>query len=116
MTGRLKKQNDLTITRQFLSGFGLTDKAKKLAGSYAAAKEARMRLPTQKTECSRPVTIGTDSEVVGWHLKSLDYEKLDELQSRLMRLRQLGGHFAELSLSPEAETRMAQLRDFSTGS
>ena len=36
-----------------------------------------MRLPTQKTECSRPVEIGTESESTGWHLKRLDFEKLD---------------------------------------
>lgn len=74
-----------------------------------------MQLPIQLTDL-RPVVIGTEPEANGWHLEKLSDERLIEVQSRLMRLRQLGGPFADLCLSPDAETRMSQAGAFHLGS
>ena len=74
----------------------------------AAAKAAGMLRPPEFAGIpAQPSGTLMDERPEDWDLGTISAQKLHELKTRLERVRQLGGAFAEIGFSPEALARLS---------
>ncbi len=78
----------------------------------AVAKAAGMRQPSESIDARiQPDVPLMDEQTKGWQPGRISDRKLIELANRLEAIRTLGGAFAHVALSDEAQQRLVQIEE-----